>query len=348
MSHRFTASHASQLPEVGTGEALAEWYQLIPAGTFQGRDGRGPYRLEDGQAVVEAFHRWACDLCVDYEHQSLNAAEKSGAIPAAGWIKALESRTDGIYGRIEWTEAAAACLAAKEYRYLSPVFNYNPKSGAVQMLTGAGLTNTPNLHLQAAASRQGEAMDELLAKLCTLLGLPATTTTEAMSTHLDKLRGLITGTEATAAASAQLAKAVGLAEGSSLVTVAQAVQSRLSQDPDPAKYVPKTVYDQTAHSLAQLQEQVKAEEAEGLVVAAMSSGKVTPAMKAWAIDYAKRTPDGFRKYLETAPTLAPASHATGSSPGATGSTELTPDQESVRIACGLDREAFLKTLNAQE
>jgi phage I-like protein len=345
MSHP-TASHATALPDRDSGEALAQWYQILPPGTFTGRDGRGPYRILDSTAIVAAFARWSCDLCVDYEHQSLEAAQKAGPIPAAGWIKELEARSDGVWARITWTETAAACLQAKEYRYLSPVFTYDPKTGDVLALTGAGLTNTPNLHLRAAASRQGGLMNELLERLCALLNLPATTSPDGV---LDRLKPVLAEHSAATAASIQLAKAVGLAEGSSLATVAQAVQSRLSSPPDPAQFVPKAVYDQTAHSLAQLQDQMKTGEVRALVTAAMSAGKVPPALEAWATEYAKRDTDGFRKYLETAPMLASASHATGASPErGTGLAELTPDQEAVRVACGLDRDAFLKTLNAQE
>jgi phage I-like protein len=341
-----TTSHASQLPECGTGEALAEWYQLLPAGTFSGRDGRGPYRITDPSALLVAFSRWSCDLCVDYEHQSLDAAQKAGPIPAAGWIKALEGRPDGVWARIAWTETASACLKAKEYRYLSPVFSYDPKSGEVLALTGAGLTNTPNLHLRAAASRQGDPMNELLERLCALLDMPATTPADEV---LGRLKPILAEHSAHATATQHLAKSVGLAEGTSLATVAQAVQSRLSQPPDPAQYVPKTVYDQTAHSLAQLQDQMKSGEVRALVSAAMSAGKVPPALEAWALEYAKRDTAGFKSYLETAPVLASASHATGANPErGTGVADLTPEQETVRAACGLDRAAFLKTLNAQE
>jgi phage I-like protein len=345
MSHP-TASHASALPEVGAGESVAEWYQILPVGTFSGRDGRGPYRVLDPSVVMAAFSRWSCDLCVDYEHQSLDAVQKAGPIPAAGWIKELEPRPDGIWARIDWTETATACLQAKEYRYLSPVFSYDPRTGDVLALTGAGLTNTPNLHLQAAASRQGGPMNELLERLCTLLNLPATTSPDGV---LECLKPVLAEHSVTAATSNQLANAVGLAEGSSLATVAQAVQSRLTAPPDPAQYVPKAVYDQTAHSLAQLQDRMKTDEVKGLVSLAMSAGKVPPALEAWATEYAKRDTDGFKKYLETAPVLASASHATGANPQrGNGVADLTPEQEAVRVACGLDRDAFLKTLNAQE
>jgi phage I-like protein len=156
MSKRTRASsnsHSINLPPLLDGDALSEWYHLLPKGVFQGRDGRGPYVLDiDAErAVIEAFSRLNCDLPIDYEHQSLDAREKSGPVPAAGWIKELSSREDGLWGRVEWTPAAEHCLKNKEYRYISPVFLHD-RGGHVKTLTMAALTNTPNLHLQAAAS----------------------------------------------------------------------------------------------------------------------------------------------------------------------------------------------------
>jgi len=41
---------------------------------------------------------------------------------------------------------------AREYRYVSPVFQFDPKDGSVTRLLRAGLTNNPNLHLTAIAA----------------------------------------------------------------------------------------------------------------------------------------------------------------------------------------------------
>lgn len=337
-------SHAVQVPPATTGGDLPEWYHVVPAGEFRGRDGRGPYRLLSPNDVVEAFAAWGGDLCVDYEHQTLTADQKSGPVPAAGWVKAIEARDDGIWAQIEWTETAAAALKAKEYRYLSPVFNYVPATGEVRALTMVALTNIPNLHLQAAASRQGDAMNELLERLCYMLNLPLTTTAEEMAAQLDKLKTMLADAQATAAASAELAKLVGLAADASIATVAQSVQAKLAelgQTPDPAQFVPKAQYDQVAHSLAELQGTTKAAETERLVEEAMSAGKVPPALKAWATEYANRDPEGFRKYVETAPAISGSAHSIlGQGPGADTQT-LSPEEETVAHALGLPADAYL-------
>ena len=52
-------------------------------------------------------------------------------------------------------------IVAREYRYVSPVFQFDPKDGVVTRLLRAGLTNNPNLHLTAiAASRTAAANNE--------------------------------------------------------------------------------------------------------------------------------------------------------------------------------------------
>ena len=132
---------------------MPEWVELIPAGEFSGRDGRGPYTL-DPAAVQSAFADWGMPLAIDYEHQAFNAAENGQPAPAAGWINALDVRAGALWGQVEWTERAAGHVTAREYRFLSPVFDHD-KQGRVLRLLGAGLTNNPNLYL-TALNRRGE------------------------------------------------------------------------------------------------------------------------------------------------------------------------------------------------
>lgn len=335
------ASHAAQVP-AAQGEAPS-WIHILPAGPFLGRDGRGPYTLSDAQAVIQATTDYlkGADLVVDYDHQTLSAAQHAGPVPAAGWVKEMESREDGLWARVEWTPVAASALVAREYRYFSPVFDFDTRTGEVVRLKLGALTNVPNLQLQAAASRQGDAMNELLERLCYMLNLPLTTTAEEMAGQLDKLKALLTGSEAVAAAAAELAQAVGLAPETGTVLILQAAQSRLAQPPDPTKWVPRPEFDVISRTLAQLQETTKVAAVEQVVTEAMTAGKVPPSLKGWATEYATRDLDGFRKYIEGAPVIAGASHANGALPPNGGATTLTPEEESVAHAMGLSAETYL-------
>lgn len=336
--HLKEASHAALVP-AAQGDAPS-WIHILPAGTFEGRDGRGPYSLGDAQAVVAATAAYlsGADMVVDYEHQTLSAIQHSGPVPAAGWVQELEAREDGIWGRVAWTATAAAALVAKEYRYFSPVFDYNTRTGEVVRLKLGALTNVPNLHLQAAASRQGDPMDELLERLCYMLNLPLTTTKEEMATQLDKLKAMLTTSETVAAAAAELGKALGLGPEAAAGTVLQAAQARLTQPPDPTQWVPRPQFDTISRTLTELQGVTKKAEVEKVVTAAMTAGKVPPAQKDWATDYASRDLDGFKKFLEGAPVITGSSHADGLPPS---TQTLTPEEETVAHAMGLSAEIYL-------
>lgn len=307
------------------GAGVPGWVELIPAGEFSGRDGRGPYTL-DAEAVQTAFASWGMPLVIDYEHQAFNAAENGQPAPAAGWINALDVRDGALWGQVEWTERAAGHVAAREYRFLSPVFDHD-KAGHVLRLLGAGLTNNPNLYLTAlnrrdesSTHRLEKPMDELLERIRYMLNLPVTATPEEIKGHIQRLIDAID-----APATVAMQSTLGLAEKPSVATLPEllhAAHARLqgtvlgtveNTEPDPARYVPKAEYDRVTHSLADLQAKTDSERVERTVQAAMAAHKVSPGMEAWARAYCQADAAGFDTYLETAPVLLPgggqASHA---------------------------------------
>ena len=308
------AWHAVSLPLLPGADAPPsppEWVMLVPAGVFSGRDGRGPYRLDD-KAVLEAFARGGIDLPIDYDHQTLEADAKAGPVPAAGWIKALEARDGALWGRVEWTPKAAELITQKEYRFLSPVFRHD-KTGRVLALEGAGLTHYPNLDLEPVAHAKGDAMPEdLFERLVMMLNLPATTTPEELVAELQK-------------AIDQLA---------ALKTEAQ------SRQPNPAEWVPMSQHKTVAEELAKLQAEVAAQKAEALVSAAMRSGKLAPALKDWAQDYASRDAEGFAAWTEKAPVILPADAHSAAPRVAQNADTLTDEDRYVCAALGLSEAEF--------
>lgn len=134
----FTAALHAALPD-----GVPEWVHLVPAGTFSGRDGRGPYRLVAPEAVIAASMAGA-PLPIDENHATDHAAASGIPSPARGWIDRLEARPDGIWGHVDWTPTGTALMAEKSYRGISPVFVHD-KNGVVLRVLRAALTNTPNL-----------------------------------------------------------------------------------------------------------------------------------------------------------------------------------------------------------
>lgn len=119
---------------------------VVPWGRVASSKGAFTVDGESAADVVAAFNTGGNDLPIDYEHQTLGGEFTSpdGRAPAAGWIKSLEiADGQGIYAMVEWTERGKAVLAAKEYRYLSPVALVDRETMRMVALHSAALTNKP-------------------------------------------------------------------------------------------------------------------------------------------------------------------------------------------------------------
>lgn len=147
--------------------ATPQELHLVPLGRWADRDFE--VTVADCEAMVANFERFGIRLVVDYEHQSLNCEENGAPSPAAGWIGALETRENGLWGRdVEWTQKAREMIEAREYRYLSPVIVFDDKDPHSGELIGCtlhsvALTNTPYFRSDLepiAAKRGGAAVDE--------------------------------------------------------------------------------------------------------------------------------------------------------------------------------------------
>jgi phage I-like protein len=200
--------HGAALEE---SASAPEWIELIPAGVFRGRDGRGPFKLANAGAVIEATRalRMSAGIPIDYDHATDFAAPEGRPAPAAGWINELIERDGAIWGRVRWTLHGAAAVTTREYRYVSPVFEHR-KDGVIVRLLRAALTNNPNLYLTAISSRatgaaaqdgannaesEGELMNLPLTEIRTLLGLGSEAGVEEI---LESIRALTAAPEAVA------------------------------------------------------------------------------------------------------------------------------------------------------
>jgi len=87
------------------------------------------------------------ELLIDYDHQSLRSAENGQLVPAAGWFSGLRwQEGQGLYATaIRWNKRAQELIAAREYRFISPVFSFDPSSGNVMRIISVAITNSPAL-----------------------------------------------------------------------------------------------------------------------------------------------------------------------------------------------------------
>ena len=319
--------------------------QLLPDGAFAAGDGRpGPgktWKLDDAIAarVIARFDARQNPAVIDYEHQSMFAAVKAGEAPAAGWFSGLEYRPgSGMWATpVRWTERASAMIAAEEYRYLSAVFRYDPKTGEILDIQNAGLTNNPALDGMAAVWEQRAAASfshPLFAdpenavdrtQLIALLGLAQDASDETLTAALTAQRDAAAQVEAL---TAKLAAARASAA-------------------DPAKYVPVAVVDELRSQVAALSAAQVGREVADIVTAALTDGRLLPAQKEWAESLGRSDIAALRQYVETAQPI-PAllrSQTGGKSPaGGTGAHGLTEQQLAICSNCGLDPAEYAKAL----
>lgn len=297
--------------------------QLFPAGEFRARDGRPTecdawlMTREIAERLITAADARKTPYVLDYEHQTLRSAKNGKPAPAAAFFKKLEWREgEGLFAvDVEWTPTAAAMVADKAYRFISPVFSYD-KTGQVLEILHAALTNTPAVDgmedvLLAAASLMAAhlttegttAMDELLERLRWMLNLPITATAEEITEELNKLIAQISGAEAVTAATYDLSAVInGLSQNVADLT------ARI-ETPDPAKWVSVDMMTAAVQQAAEKaavgnQAALATQEAELLITAALSDGRLLPAQESWALTLAKSDPESLKTYIGKAPKIA--------------------------------------------
>jgi len=279
------------------------WVRLLPLGEVPLMDGREPFEVDSAavEEIIRQFKARGVDLVVDYEHQTMTG----GKAPAAGWIKELKGESDGLWGRVEWTESARRYLESREYRYFSPVLRLDPETRRPTALLHLALTNTP-----AIAN-----LDPLVAKALAGAGQkrqfnPADRDLqeETMKEELKKLLGIAgdkPDEEILALADARLKTALALPE--------IALAAGLEESATPAQVKGAILaLKQGAEHLATLQGEVEALKAErqeekalAAVGEALAAGKITPAQKDWAAGYARQDLDGFHAFAAQAPKVIP-------------------------------------------
>jgi phage I-like protein len=291
-----------------SGEQLVH---LIPTGTFQGRDGRGPYQLRDAAAVIRASREHAGRrlMPIDYDHQ-IDFAEANGKpAPAAGWITGLHARADGIWGVVDWTARAAEHLARREYRYLSPAFRHKP-DGEVTCLLRAALTNNPNLDQLTALARMEEGMDDL----------------------------------------ADVRKALDLQEDADVAAIVTKIRelttARNAATPDPAQYVHIGDFERVVTEVNKLNQGIALHAATDHVEAQIERGKLLPFLRQWGIALCQVNKPAFDTFVSQThkgiqKLLAP-SGAKSAPPAGRASSGLSDEEIAIASRMGLTEEEFAK------
>ncbi len=215
---------AQSLPDA-EGGAVPDWIHLLPAGAqVTTADNRGPYRLEDPAALVASAQ--GARLPIDENHAIDLAAPRGEASPARGYIVELQARADGIWGRVDWTQAGRALLADRAYLGISPVILHD-KARRIVGIVRASLTNRPNLRGLTALHTEQPTEDGMsLTAIARALGLAEDATEAQVLEGIARIRPAAERTVALQAQVGEIGAALGLTAGAEPEAIVAAVRAR--------------------------------------------------------------------------------------------------------------------------
>ncbi|AUX31934.1 MULTISPECIES: phage protease [Sorangium] len=310
--------------------------RLFRAGQNKTTKGTYVFSERSATAVMAAFKEHGVELPFDYGHAMAVGANLSDDGKAAGWFT-LEVRGGELWAvSIRWTDKAAKEIAAREWRYVSPWFEYDPESREITTIINVALTNIPATHEAQplmAASLLEFLENSMREKIVSLLGLSAEATDEEIAAAVEAITKKLASAEeelSKAAKAAEETKANILAAGTTLIETTDwgSKVEELSRQ--------LTARDAAVEALSKEVETLKAEklsvERKGLIEEGIRSFKIAPAQRAY---FEKKTLEDIREYLSVAPVLVPPSVTPSGEPLVSLTDEdkamaeklgLTPDQ----------------------
>lgn len=255
------------------------------------------------------------DMVVDYEHQTL----KDVQAPAAGWIKELTLKNNGIFANVEWTPKAQDYLKNKEYRYLSPVVMVRKTDSKALILNSVALTNMPAINGMEAIinSLKGDGnMEEDntndLKEIAKSLELGEDATKDDIIEAIEKLKNntpsdegkgedLESSTKGVDTIANKLQNFYKMKESDDIIQKALSL-SIIEKDQKEWAFNQCINND---NNFIDLVNRLFKEKANELVMKALHAGKITPAQKPWAEKYVLKDYEGFETFLSKATKVVP-------------------------------------------
>lgn len=303
---------------------MPEWVELVPAGKFQGRDGRSWINDQPDQ-VIANIRSLGRDVALDVNHSTELKAPKGEESPAYGWFHTgeFEVRNGAVWARMELNAAGRAAVEGKEYRYLSPALIVDEKTLRVHGVKSVALTNQHNLDLPALNHDQSSHHQETdMKSFAVKLGLNAD------------------------ASESEIIAAIGKLQGD------HAIALNAANSPDLEKFVPRAEYDNQKQvalnaqtELNALKTTIRKTEVEAVVADAIKAGKVVPASKDFYVDLCMQEGgiDKFKSFVEKQPVIVqPGTEAAITGQPAGTATALNAETAKVAAMLGVSADDIKK------
>uniref|UniRef100_A4WS39 Mu-like prophage I protein-like protein n=1 Tax=Cereibacter sphaeroides (strain ATCC 17025 / ATH 2.4.3) TaxID=349102 RepID=A4WS39_CERS5 len=316
---------------------VPEWVHLLPSGTVETADGRGPYTAPSLQAVIAAS---PVKVPIDENHSIDIAAPLGLPSPARGYIVEMQARVDGIWGRVEWTGTGRALMADRAYFGISPVIVHD-KAKRVLSIQRASLTNRPNLRGLAALNQ--ETTMTLMERLAELLGLDAAATEDQVLAAVSKMKE----TPGTALQSAltEIGTAMGVAADQAAILAAARARAAGTEQITALQSELASV----ATELRTLKEAGAQARAEAFVDGEIKRGRVgVKPLRDHYVAMHMADPARVEKELGALPVLGGTGTIQTAAPVLKdGEIALNADQVAAARLIGIDPKAYAETLKAE-
>lgn len=340
-----TAMMAAQvLPPPAEGGDVPDWIHLAPAGEVHTFDNRGPYLIDDMQAVIERSMDQRGDLEIDVNHATFIAAPKGGDSPAHGWITEMQAREDGIWGKVEWTDKGRELVRGREYRRISPVFQWVKRGGkkVVQSILNASLVNRQNLRGQVALNQEETEMS-FMERLAKLLGLDEDAGEDAI---LEAIKSMSSakGEDANAEQISEIGVALGLEAGADADTVLNAAKEAASGSDDAIVTSLQATVTDLSGQIEEMRQGNARAAAEAAVDLAMQERRagINATSRQTYIDMHMADPEKAETFIANLPKLGPSGLTVDPPAPKDGGVALNAEELAVAQQLGQSPEDFAK------
>ena len=332
--------------DAAASAAAPDWVHLLPgsAGGIRTADARGPYHVIDPASLITASFAEADRLPIDENHATDLAAPQGLPAPARGWIVEMQARADGVWGRVEWTEAGRALVADRAYRAISPVVLHDAAKAITRILR-ASLVNRPNLRGLAALNQESD-VKPLLERLAELFGLDAASDEDAVFNAAATAKGA--GAPALQSQLAEIGQLFGVTGDGAVVLEAARKAAGDAKGTPPMVVALQAELNTMTERLNVLTEAQHREKATAFVDASIREGRVgLVPMRDHYI--AMHMQDAARVEKEIGAMAIPGrqSRTSAAPPSPTGEIALNAEQTSAAKVLGLDPKTYAATLKAE-
>ena len=290
----------------GGNSEIPDWIYIMPFGKYKHPAGEFEITQEIASKIIKNFENDARDIPVDYEHQTINTENNGQPAPAMGWIKEMELRDDGIWGRVEWTGDGKEFIAKREYRYTSPVYvpHYRDAKTGEDIgakITSVALTNTPffpdQVPIVNKETQNQEVIMEKLIALAEKLGIELTdemrNDAEMLSKAIEKAIDKLTAKEPQSENAKMSAKE----------TSDKPDETDEGSEKDITTKDVATMVAELNKKLIGAEQKIALRDATEKVDTLIEQGRLFPVQKDWAVSYAMKDPEGFDKFAENLPKI---------------------------------------------